>query len=97
MTQPAPGADCWIELSAVIFPPAVIAPQTWYGHGVGYGSYPPVDPAQLAPGSARYDALNQTLQMWDGSQWVDQTTQVGDEYVDLDTGVVYALTATLVP
>jgi hypothetical protein len=96
MTQPAPGADCWLILEAVIFPDMSAVPDTYYGHGVGYGSYPPVDPAQIAPGSARYDALNNTLQVWNGTTWVDQAVNTGDEYVDLDTGVVYALSPVAV-
>jgi hypothetical protein len=90
MTTPQPGAECWIELEAVIFADQIKA-DTYYGHGVGYGSYPPVDPDQLAPGTARYDALNNTVQMWNGTSWVDQEIGPGDEYVDLTTGVVYAL------
>jgi hypothetical protein len=95
MTQPVPGSDCWIEVEAVIFPDQVKAPDTYYGHGVGYGSYPPVDPEQLAPGTARYDALNNIVQVWNGTLWVTQTIGAGDEYVDLNTGVVYALTTAV--
>jgi len=103
MTQPqpcdpvdalAPPAPCWIELEALVYVPQVTT-DTYYGMGVGYGSYPPVDPANLAPGSARYDALNGTLQVWNGTAWVDQQTGPGDEYVDLNTGVVYSLTPSI--
>lgn len=90
MTDPVPGTECWIELEAVIYADQIKA-DTYYGHGVGYGTYPTPDPEQLAPGTARYDALNNTVQIWNGATWNDQPIGPGDEYVDLNTGVVYAL------
>jgi hypothetical protein len=88
-----PGTECWIELEAVVPPPAQqAAPDTFYGRGVGEGgNYPVIDVSKIPPGYAMYDVVNNKLSVWDGTQWNEHTIRPGDEFVDLTTGTVYAL------
>jgi hypothetical protein len=57
-----------------------------FGHGTAFGTNPsPVE------GEAQFDVSSGQAQSFESGAWVDHTAQEGDEYVDLDTGIAYAL------
>ena len=89
---------CWVEVNGVV--PGPVGPtgpegppgpagsgrDTLFGHGTAYGINPsPVE------GEAQYNAVTGSAQLFEDGAWVDHAAQEGDEYVDLDTGITYAL------
>jgi hypothetical protein len=77
--------DTWFNMGSV-------QDNQYWGHGYGgtaaTNTSPVVGEAYLALVSGAYD-----LKVWDGNTWVDPTDPItaGDEYIDIDTGDIYAL------
>lgn len=86
---------CWVEVGAVVpGPEGPAGPpgpggaghDTLFGHGTSFGTNPsPVE------GEAQFDQTTGQTQSFESGVWVDHVSQDGDEYVDMDTGITYAL------